>query len=49
VDCHCGIFTAVTANIFGNKLKSCQSLLLDKGLGYMGVQRVTDLVGDSIM
>lgn len=28
--------------------ESCQTLLLDKGLGYLGVQRVTDLVVDSI-
>lgn len=28
--------------------ESCQILLLDKGLGYLGVQRVTGLVADSI-
>ena len=43
------IFTAVTSNIFWNELKSCHALLLGKDLGYLGVWRVIELVGDSIL
>ena len=42
------IFTAVTSNIFWNELKSCQALLFGKDMGYLGVWRITELVGDSI-